>query len=256
MPSKEYLQLKEMMGDSVPLLFEAMEDKGVLSFFLPLIKDIHLTDDGSMPQIVKQGIMLALSSRCSNSYCFVGHAYYLVNWGITFDSVERLVRKLVFPADVEDHEKWSQILQWAFLFGNSQSGNPTDRKDNDDTVMKLIGEKEYLITFKICTINDIINRFSEFYAHDITVENEPGFREEDGKLKIEIPNLVKFYQKLSEDDNEGARPVVTMCMHCKNIRGDDDKWHALETTLSALDRRSLFSHSICGHCYRKYHKSS
>jgi hypothetical protein len=245
-----------MMGESIPQLFEVMEKKGVLSLFLPLIKDTLFSDDETMPYIVKQGIMLALSSRCSNSYCFVGHAFNLIDWGISFDNVKRLVRKLVFPKEVENHDNWSQVLQWAFLFGNSQTGNPADRKENEDTGLKLLGEREYLITFKICTINDIINRFTEFYAHEITVESEPGFKDVNGKLKIEIPNLVKFYQKISEDDNEGARPVVTMCMHCKNIRSDDGKWHALETTLSALDRRSLFSHSICGHCFRKHHNSS
>lgn len=255
MVSKEYHLLREAMGDGIPRFYTAMEEKGVLQHFFSLYQDIF--DEGSpIPPLVTQGLMLALSSRCSNNYCFVLHGHNLITNGIPIERIDELVRKLAFPPEVEAHEKWSRVLKWAYFFGNSLGGNPAEKKENDDNIQKLLDKDELFAIFKICTANDISNRFSEFYAQEIGVENEPNFRKENGNLKLEIANLVKFYQTLSAGDQNSARPVVTMCMHCKNIRGADGKWRTLETTLAALDRRSLFSHSICTPCNNKYHAHS
>lgn len=255
MISKEYRILREAMGDAIPRFYTVMEEKGVLQHFFSLYQDIF-DEQSPIPPLVTQGLMLALSSRCSNSYCFVLHGHTLISGGLPIDRIDELVRKLSFPTEVEGHEKWSQVLKWAYFFGNSLGGNPAEQKENDENILKLLGKDEHFTIFKICTANDISNRFSEFYAQEVGVENESNFKKENGNLKLEIASLVKFYQTLSAGDQSSARPVVTMCMHCKNIRGADGKWRTVETTLAALDRRSLFSHSICNSCNSKYHKHS
>ena len=253
MASDEYRELEDLLGDSVPVVLRVMEAKGVLSCFYPLVKEVFLDPQGAIPPVIRQGLMVALSSRCSNNYCFVVHGRNLLTMGLSMEHVESVVRSLEFPAEVEDHEKWSQVLKWAYLFGNSPTSNATDKTENDNAILKLVGDEGYAAIFKVCSTNSILNLFTVFFAQDIRVGTESGFEKEDDDLEMEIPGLVKFYQQLSRDDSESARPVVVMCMHCKDIRGSDGQWRALETTLMALDRRSLFSHSICDDCRTKYH---
>jgi hypothetical protein len=225
-----------------------MEARGALSYFYPILKEVLLDGDGAIPAVIKQGLMVALSSRCSNNYCFVVHGRNLLMMGMSMEHVEAVVRSLEFPPEIKNHEKWSQVLKWAYFFGNSLSSNASDETENDDVILSLIGDEEYQEIFKVCSANNILNLFTIFFAEEIRTANESGFKKEDGNLGMEIPALVKFYQGLSQDDSKSARPVVSMCMHCKNIRGNDGKWRALETTLMALDRRSLFSHGICQNC--------
>ncbi len=230
-----------------------MEEKGVLPLYFPLFKNIYFNQKtGKFPALIQQGIAGALSTRCSNSYCFIGHAMYLINNGISQDELGTILQQLKFPSRVPDAEKWSNVLKWAFLFGNSSMGNPAQTNEIDTTIHKLLDENELGQLFNLIMANTILNRFTEFYPESISWEKDVPPGEKGEQFKMLIPNLVAFYHKVSESDNE-KRPVVTMCMHCKDIRDSSGKWLALETSLSALDRRSMFSHSICNTCYDKYH---
>ncbi len=251
-PSAEYEELKTLLG-SETITLKTMEEKGFLPLYFPLFKNVLAHhDSGKIPQLIEQSIAGALSTKCSNTYCFVGHAMFLTNNGITHEELKEIIQQLRFPSRIPESEKWSKILKWAFLFGNSSMGNPAKIQELDTTINNLLDDDEKGQLFNLIIASTVLNRLSEFYADVITCEKDIPPGEQGEQLRMQIPRLVAFYHKVSDSDNE-ERPVVTMCMHCKDIRDTTGKWLALETSLSALDRNSMFSHSICDRCYEKYH---
>ena len=249
--SKESVEIKNLFRGTVPLIFAVMAEKQILPTYWPMIKDAVANDKGIQDPAVKEGLMAALSTQCDNSYCFVAHSYYLCGLGFTVESIDSLVRELRFPTQVVEDEKWSLVLKWVFLFGRPLMG-PTDATDNSNRVIRqLTSTGEYRCLFKICSVIDMLNRFSEFYSDEIRVENEKSFFDSSAELKLPIPDLVKYHAEFCQLQSKVERPVVTICMYCKNIRDSVGKWHALESVLSALDRNSMFSHGICPDCHEK-----
>jgi len=249
--SKEMNEIKNVFNNTVPLIFTVMAERQILPTYWPVIKDALIEDRGIQDPLVKNGLMAALSSRCGNSYCFVSHSYYLYGLGFSVKTIENLINELKYPAHVVEHDKWSSVLKWTFLFSHTH-GEPADADDHSNEVIRrLTRPPEYRALFKICSVSDILNRFSEFYSNKVRIENEETFLDPSTKLKLPIPDLAKFYVKISKSPDEAERPVVTICMYCKNIRDAEGKWHALESMLSALDRKSAFSHSICNDCIEK-----
>lgn len=73
------------------------------------------------------------------------------------------------------------------------------------------------------------------------------FASESGELRIPIPELVQFHQKL-RGESSGMRPVVIICSWCKDVKGVEGDWLALETVLTSLDRDTVSSHGLCPRC--------
>lgn len=249
--SKELDEIKNIFHGAVPLIFMVMDEKQILETYWPIIKDALVEDKGIQDQRVKEGLMVALSTQCENSYCFVSHSYFLYGLGFTVETIEEMVNKLEFPKQVDDSEKWSLALKWSFLFGRPPVGPSDAAMNSNELIQQLITPDEFRHLFKICTIIDMLNRFSEFYIDKIRIENEEMFLDSSEKLKLPIPNLVKYYAKLSRSESNVEQPVVSICSYCRKIQDVEGKWHTLEVVLSSLDRNSIFSHSVCPDCYEK-----
>lgn len=249
--SKESAEIKNIFHGTVPLIFTVMEEKQILATYWPIIKDALVEDTGISDQRVKEGIMVTLSTQCDNSYCFVSHSYFLYDLGFAVETIENMVNELKFPKQVDESEKWSLVLKWSFLFGRPPVGPSNATANSNELIQRLTTIDEYRHLFKICTIIDMLNRFSEFYADRIRIENEEMLLDTSTRLKLPIPDLVKYYEKLSRPEGNVERPVVLMCCYCKNIRDALGKWHALESVLSSLDRNSAFSHGVCPDCYEE-----
>jgi len=247
--SRELAEIKEIFHDEIPLIFIIMDEKQILTGYWPIIKDALVEDKGIKDQRIREGLMVTLSSQCENSYCFVSHSYFLYNLGFTVESIETMVTELKFPDQIHEGDKWSLILKWAFLFGRPQTGPSDTSMDLNETIRKLITPDEYRHLFKICTIIDILNRFSEFYSDKIQIANEDMLHDPSEKLKLPIPDLVKYYTDISRSENSVKKPVVSICAYCKNIQDIKGNWLALESVLPSLDRNSTFSHGICSDCY-------
>lgn len=249
--SKELAEIKERYNGVIPLVYTVMAEKQVLSEYWPIIQDAMIVDAGIQNPFVKQGIMVALSSACGNNYCFIAHAYQLYNLGLSVETIKELVNQLRFPLQVDECEKWSLVLKWAFLFGRTPGGTVDATDDSHQVICDLLDNNEYRALYKICVVNDMLNRFTEFYHQQIQVENDERFIDASAKLKLPIPELTKYYETISQSDGETEKPVVAICSSCKNIRDVEGKWHALETVLASLDRNSTFSHGVCPRCYKK-----
>lgn len=79
MSSTEYEELKTLLGNE-PISLKTMEEKGFLPLYFPLFKKVlGQHDSGKIPKLIEQGIAGALSTKCSNTYCFIGHAAYLTS---------------------------------------------------------------------------------------------------------------------------------------------------------------------------------
>jgi len=255
MPSAEYEEMKELLGGE-PSLLKTMEEKGVFKLYYPLFKyNLAPDTDGKIPELIEKGISSVLATKCSRDYCFIGHALHLSKSGISSRELEDIVQQLKFPSRIPDSEKWSKVLKWAFLFGNTSNGNPAETQEVDNTIKNLLTNDELSHLYNIIISSAVITRFSEFYFDTVSWEKDIPPGEQGEQIKMLIPDLVSFYHKISASDNQ-KRPVVTMCMHCKDIRDSSGKWRALETSLSALDRNSMFSHSICDSCHEKYHTTA
>lgn len=244
--SKEVTEITENFQGNVPLIFRIMEEKQLLSLYWPIVKDALFEDTGIQDQRVREGLMVTLSTQCENSYCFVAHSCFLYGLGFTVESIETMVNELKFPAQVEENDKWSLALRWSFLFGRPPGGPSQELANSNRFIQQLITSDEFRHLFKICTTIDMLNRFSEFYADNIRIENEEMFL--NPSLKLPIPDLIKYYEKLTQSENNVERPVVAICSYCKDIRDTCGKWHVLESVLSSLERNSLFSHGICPVC--------
>lgn len=249
--SKEIVEIKNHFHGMVPLIFKVMAEEQILPIYWPMIKDALVDDKAIQDNRVKEGLMVTLSTQCDNSYCFVAHSYFLNDLGFTVEDIGMMVNGLKYPSYVDDNEKWNLVLKWAFLFGRPPVGPASLALDSNKLIRKLTTRDEYMHLFKICTVIDILNRFSEFYSEKIRVENEEMLLDSSGKLKLPIPELAKFYDKISLAGKNVEIPVVTICMYCKNIRDAEGKWHALESILPALARNSVFSHGACPDCYEK-----
>ncbi len=247
--SRELAEIKKVFHGTIPLIFKIMDEKQVLTTYWPVIRDALVEDNGIKNQQIREGLMVTLSTQCQNSYCFVSHSYLLYDLGFTIESIKSMVTELKFPDQIDESEKWSLILKWAFLFGCPQTGPSDTAMDLNETIQQLITPDEYRHLFKICTVIDILNRFSEFYADKIQVENEEMLHDPSGKLKLPVPDLIKYYANLSQSEINIEKPVVSICAYCKNIQDTNGQWLALESVLSSLKRNSTFSHGICPDCY-------
>ncbi len=249
--SKEIVEIKDIFHGVVPLIFTIMAEKQILPMYWPIIKDALVDDGGIQDHRIKEGLMVVLSSRCENSYCFVSHSYFLYGLGFTVKTIKSLVDELKFPNQVDDNEKWSLVLKWSFLVGRTSVGPSGATIDSSKFIRELINSDEYRHVFKIYTVIDMLNRFSEFYSEEIRVEKEAMFHDSSAKLRLPIPELSKYYEKVLQSEVNAERPVVAICSYCKNIRDTEGKWHALETVLPSLERDSTFSHGVCPDCYKK-----
>ncbi|MFQ5684918.1 MAG: hypothetical protein ACE5HC_16820 [Candidatus Binatia bacterium] len=252
--SKEFVEIKSVFHGKVPLIFTAMAEKQILPIYWPMIKDAIVDDRGIQDHRVKEGLIVALSTKCDNSYCFVVHSYFLHALGFTVKDIEKLVDQLKFPTQVGENEKWSLVLKWSFLFGRPSVGPSGAVVDSNRLIRQLTTNDEYRHLFKICTAIDTLNRFSEFYSNKIRIENEEMFLDSSATLKLPIPDLAKFYKKILQSQSNAEKPVVAICSWCKNIRDAEGKWHSLESVLSGLNRNSIFSHGACPNCYEKFVK--
>lgn len=247
--SKELAEIKTIFQDGVPLVFQVMDQQRILAAHWPIIKDALVEDKGIQDQRVRAGLMVTLSTQCDNSYCFVTHAYLLYNLGFTIDTIKTMIYELKFPDQVDDSEKWSLVLKWAFYFGRPATGPSNATFNPNRFIQQLTTPDEYRHLYKICTMIDLLNRFSEFYIDDVQIKNDKMLLDSSAKLKLPIPDLVKYYEKLPLSDAD--RPVVSICSYCKNIQDTEGKWHALESVLASLNRKSSFTHGICPDCYGK-----
>jgi len=232
---------------SAPINIQLLANKGLLSIYWPIIKD-SLNDPGIQDFRVKEGISLALSSQCDNNYCFISHSFILYGLGFTMKEIKTIVSELRFPSMVEDKDRWDIVLKWAFFFGRPPGLSDSSSKTSPLLVPHLLNESEYRALFKICSIVDLLNRFSEFYFHNIQVDKETIFSEPGSQFKLLIPDLTKFHRKVRSPDGEFDQPVVVICMFCKAIKDSLGHWHALETVLVKLERNSIFSHGACPNC--------
>ena len=235
--------------DSVPIIIQVMAKKEILSLYWPIMKDA-MTDPGIQDFQIKEGIMLALSSQCDNNYCFFTHSYMLFGLGFTLNEIEILVRELSFPSRIEDKDRWDKVLRWSFFFGRPP-GLSGSSKEANFLVPHILNELEYRALYKVCSVIDLLNRFSEFYIDQIHFQKEKKLLDSTNQFKLIIPDLTQFYQKMRSFEKETEHPVVSICMYCKDIKDPLGKWHALETVLSHLDRNSMFSHSFCPKCKYK-----
>ena len=249
--SPEIREIREIYGGRVPVLLEAMAERDVLPVFWPMYRDLRDEGRGFRGPCVVRGIMVPLSSQCTNRYCFISHAARLHELGLDLEQIETIVAELRFPPTVTDHEKWNLVLRWAFLFGHPAVGSSAESNPSDRLIRDLLNGEEFLALFKIVSINDYLNRFSEFYADRIRVEDEPLLSPDAGGLKIPIPDLVHFHEQITAKEGEAGRPVVVICMYCRSIRDTEGRWRALEGVLATLDRNSLFSHGVCDDCFER-----
>jgi len=247
--SRELAEVKKAFHGTTPLIFKVMDEKQILATYWPIINDALFKDKGIDDPQIREGLMVTLSTQCQNSYCFVSHSYFLCNLGFTVESIKNMVTKLKFPEQVDRSQKWSLILKWAFLSGHLPTGLSDTTLSLNETIQKLITPDEYRHLFKICTVIDLLNRFSEFYADKVQIENEEMLYDPSEKLKLPVPDLVKYYTNLSQLELNIEKPVVSICAYCKNIQDTNGQWLALESVLSSLDRNSSFSHGICLDCY-------
>lgn len=247
--SRELAEIQTIFQEGVPLVFSVMDQQQILAAYWPIIKDALVEDKGIKDQRVKEGLMVTLSTKCDNSYCFVTHSYFLYSLGFTIDTIKDMIDELKFPDQVDDSEKWSLALKWAFYFGRPAIGPSNATFNPNKLIQQLTTPEEFRHLYKICTVIDLLNRFSEFYIDDIQIENDKMFLDSSAELKLPIPDLVKYYEKLPLSDGDG--PVVAICSYCKNIQDTEGKWHALESVLSSLNRKSSFTHGICPDCYGK-----
>tara|TARA_Y100000294_G_scaffold17819_1_gene15548 strand:- start:561 stop:1340 length:780 start_codon:yes stop_codon:yes gene_type:complete len=254
--SKEFDEIKSVFHGSIPLIFTVMAEKQILPMYWPMVKDAIADDRGIQDDRVKEGLMVVLSTQCDNSYCFVTHSYFLHGLGFSVKDIETLVDELKFPTQVDENEKWSSVLKWSFFFGRPPVGPSGAVVDSNKLIQQLTSNDEYRHLFKICSVIDMLNRFSEFFSNKIRFENEEIYLDSSSTLKLPIPDLVNFYKKSIQSQSNAEQPVVTICSWCKNIRDADGKWHALESVLTGLERNSIFSHGVCPNCYEKIMKEN
>ncbi|MBF0430050.1 MAG: hypothetical protein HQK83_02135 [Fibrobacteria bacterium] len=225
----------------------------MLPTYFPILKKMFVEDNsGSIPLLIRKSIAAALSTKCSSTYCFIGHSMYLINNGISQEELSIILQQFQFPSRIPDHSKWSQVLKWAYIFGNSSLTNPFQTKDIDMAISNTLSEDERQELFNLIMGNMILNRFSEYYTEDISWQYDIPKGKKGEQFKALALDLVSFYHKVS-DKHTKTRPVITMCMHCKDVRDSSGIWHAFETSLSTIEKDSMFSHSICPTCHEKYH---
>lgn len=64
------------------------------------------------------------------------------------------------------------------------------------------------------------------------------------RMRIRAEDSEKHAQRLEE--------FLPICSHCKKIRDDHDRWHAIESYISERSD-TKFSHGICPDCAKKYY---
>jgi len=69
------------------------------------------------------------------------------------------------------------------------------------------------------------------------------------KIALEKDWLIR---KLRESLESGKilHGILTICSKCKNIRGDNGRWHQIESYITKHSK-AVFSHSICPDCTKK-----
>lgn len=248
--AEEFAQIERVFGGAVPSIYQVMAKKGMLPIYWPMIKDAIADDQGIKDRRVREGLMVVLSTYCGNNYCFVAHSAILNGLGMSIEKIKNLVQSLDFPSDIPQHQKWSRLLQWAVFFGRPPGGRFGSPHDPSNFARRLVTDEEYTHLYKICSAVDLLNRFAEFHANEVSVKNEKMFQDAAGGLAIPIPALETFYTELIRSASESETPFVSMCTYCKKIKDPRGKWYALEIVLGALRRDARFSHAICPECER------
>lgn len=239
-------QVSEFFEGKIPNIFSEMHRRRVLQMYWPSIAPV-LGNGGRTNPVVVHALMVVLSTRCSNNYCFVMHSCMLAKHGLSDSEISTLVRELRLPRRIEGGERWGKLLELAFL-AHTGSGEVFV-----DYLERLATAEEYREIAQICIAMGILNSFAEFYPENVSYRSDELLGEED-QLQLEIGDLVKYHEALAGDGLRATtkcRPVTTLCALCKRVRDREGHWYSLETVLATLERDTAFSHGYCEACHEK-----
>lgn len=110
-------------------------------------------------------------------------------------------------------------------------------------------KKDVLEVFRIGT-NDYIEK--PFNANELIARVKLG--EEHIKLQLELAERLKALEEANQHIKT-LQGILPICMHCHNIRSDNQSWEQLEDYLSR-HTEAQFSHGICPKCAKDLYPDS
>lgn len=105
-------------------------------------------------------------------------------------------------------------------------------------------KKDVLEVFRTGT-NDYIEK--PFNANELIARVKLG--EEHIRLQVELAERIKALEE-ADQHIRTLQGILPICMHCHNIRNDNESWERLEDYLSR-HTEAQFSHGICPKCAKK-----
>ncbi len=105
-------------------------------------------------------------------------------------------------------------------------------------------KKDVIEVFRTGT-NDYIEK--PFNANELIVRVKLG--EEHIRLQIELSERIKALEE-AHQHIQTLQGILPICMHCHNIRNDNESWEQIEDYISR-HTEAEFSHGICPKCAEK-----
>jgi hypothetical protein len=251
MGAKAITEVRELFVGQVPLIFLVMEDHGVLEVYWPLVRRC-LRERKAIPEdAIIHALMVVLSTRCTNSYCFILHSYFLMGLGFTQEEIYTLVRELTIPPRIEGHARWGKIIQYIFMAQQS----PASRAKLVKALRISTTPQEYEEIVHVCIAMRALNAYAEFFYGEVLSQEDGLIYGKDTQISLPIPDLISFYTRFagngSSAEASSEQPVAIICAECKRIKDPSGDWYALEIALPKLAKNTLFTHGFCVPCYER-----
>ncbi|MEM9453390.1 MAG: hypothetical protein AAGF11_04375 [Myxococcota bacterium] len=200
----------------------------------------HIRD----PRVIESLLSIALH-HCENQYCYTLHSTWLLGMQVHFDQIAGLLELLEAPEGITDRKKWSMVIRCTYFAFLDDSTFAT----NMSLVRRFLAPEEYQDYVHILALVGFLRTVLLCFPEQIDLHREPlltgyGLSEQTHRI------LALSKARLATQANR-HHELVSLCMYCKDLRTENDRWVPIETCLDELSPNTYFSHGICPKCYQK-----
>ncbi len=238
-----------LFGGQYTLLVRACHAHGLTSTLAAHLQKVYLeAQHVREPRIIESLLSIALH-HCENQYCYVIHSAWLLNQDVSVEEISGLLLRLEMPEGVADRKRWSTVLRctyFAFMEDHAFASNMA-------MVRRVLDEDEYRDYVQILALASFLRTTLLCFPEEIDVHREPFLF--GGELTEQAREILSISEariaKRTLARAEGSRDLVSLCMYCKDIRAEGDRWVPIESCLSQLSVDTLFSHGMCPKCFSR-----